>query len=153
MKKSKILTLALLLILSISLFASVSAAVTAYRNGDVNGDGTINLKDVTQLRRVLADGDVSTDAVVGNPDVNGDGAVNLKDVTTLQRYLAGGWDVELPETPAEEPSDPLAEDLSQYEVLSSKKSESGILCTAFRTCPDRLREGWVPSQSRFCPHR
>ena len=68
----------------------------AYRHGDVNGDGVINLKDVTALRRLLAAGDVTLPAETGNPDVNGDGAVNLKDVTHLRRYLAGGWGVELP---------------------------------------------------------
>ena len=63
--------------------------------GDVNGDGTRNLKDVTLLRRYLAGGweNVTIDTVAA--DVNGDGSVNLKDVTILRRSIAGGWDVTL----------------------------------------------------------
>ena len=109
---------------------AVSAATGLIGYGDANGDGTVNLKDVTQLWRMLASGDVELPQVEGNPDVNGDGVVNLKDVTLLQRYLAGGWGVELPlvTEPEQEPFDP---DLTQYEVLSSTVSDSGVACTSF----------------------
>ena len=62
--------------------------------GDINGDGIVDLKDVTTLRRYLAGGYGSTieDAAA---DVNGDNAIDLKDVTTLRRFLAGGYGVEL----------------------------------------------------------
>lgn len=115
------------------LSVSVSAA-GIFGYGDANGDGTVNLKDVTLLRRDLAAGDVSTDPAAGNPDANGDGSVNLKDVTFLQRYLAGGWDVELPTGPSEtQPATtPLSEDLAHYEVLSTGSRAEGITATAFR---------------------
>ncbi|MBR5372797.1 MAG: leucine-rich repeat protein [Oscillospiraceae bacterium] len=62
--------------------------------GDMNGDGAVNLKDVTILRRYIAGGwTVVLDETAA--DINGDGKVNLKDVTLLRRYIAGGWDVEL----------------------------------------------------------
>ena len=62
--------------------------------GDVNNDGSINLKDVVMLRRYIAGGwGVELDEKAA--DVNGDGAVNLKDAVTLRRYIAGGWNVEL----------------------------------------------------------
>lgn len=113
-------------------------AASVYQYGDVNGDGVINLKDVTELRRLLSSGDMDQTDQNGNPDVNADGFINLKDVTVLQRYLAGGWGIELPkyEQP-EEPEKPekvpaLSNDLIQYEVISSTKSEKDVICTAFQ---------------------
>ncbi len=67
---------------------------TAAYAGDVDGDGSINAKDVTLLRRYLAGGwgvVINTE----DADVDGDGNVNAKDVTLLRRYLAGGWGVQL----------------------------------------------------------
>lgn len=63
-------------------------------SGDANGDGSIDLKDVVIMRRVLAGGwDITVDTAVC--DVNGDGSFDLKDVVYLRRYLAGGWDIKL----------------------------------------------------------
>lgn len=115
---------AVLLVLALAVTVSAAGGF-----GDVNGDGTVNLKDVTLLRRELAAGEVVPDT--GNPDANGDGAVNLKDVTFLQRYLAGGWGVELP-TETEPAAQPLPGDLAHYEVLSTDTSEDGITATSFR---------------------
>lgn len=122
----------LVLLLVPCLIISVSAASILYQYGDANGDGTINLKDVTELRRLLATGDVDTTEIEGNPDANGDGVVNLKDVTLLRRYLAGGWGVELPQITEPETDEPLASDLAQYEVLTATQSENGVTCTSFK---------------------
>ena len=67
---------------------------TARTPGDADGDGTVTLKDVTQIVRHLVGG---WDAVIdlSNSDVNGDGEVNLKDVVLLRRFLVGGWEVKL----------------------------------------------------------
>ena len=121
---------------ALALTVTVSAA-GLFGHGDVNGDGAVNLKDVTLLRRELAMGDVAPDTDAGNPDANGDGVVNLKDVTFLQRYLAGGWGIELPNAPSEPPetepsAQPLPEDLASYEVLSTNTTADGITATAFR---------------------
>ena len=62
--------------------------------GDVNSDGSIDLKDVTVLRRHLAGG-WNVTISEANSDVNKDGSIDLKDVTILRRYLAGGWGVTL----------------------------------------------------------
>ncbi len=60
--------------------------------GDADGDGVINAKDVTVLRRYLVGGwNVTVD--LANADVDGDGTINVKDVMILRRFLAGGWDV------------------------------------------------------------
>ena len=55
-------------------------------NGDVSGDGTVDAKDVTVLRRYLAGW--SVEIQLSAADLNGDGEVNAKDVTVLRRQLA-----------------------------------------------------------------
>lgn len=55
--------------------------------GDVNGDGTINIKDVTDLIDQLLSGGEGQEACM---DLNGDGTVSIKDVTDLiDRLLSG----------------------------------------------------------------
>lgn len=66
--------------------------IPGYSCGDIDNNGTINLKDVTQLQKYLAGWDV--EVATEYCDVNADGEINLKDVTHLQKYLAG-WEVEL----------------------------------------------------------
>lgn len=62
--------------------------------GDVNGDGAIDAKDVTALRRYLAGGwNVTINKA--NSDVNNNGTIDAKDVTLLRRYIVGGWNVVL----------------------------------------------------------
>ena len=65
---------------------------TQTKKGDVNGDGSVNLKDVVVLRRYIAGGwNVILDS--STADINGDGSINLKDVVTLRRMIAGGWEI------------------------------------------------------------
>ena len=50
--------------------------------GDVNGDGSVNIADVTSLIDYLLGSELDTfDAVAA--DVNGDGSINISDVTSL----------------------------------------------------------------------
>ena len=69
-----------------------TVTVIAVEYGDVNGDGEITSKDVTSLRRYLAnfdyDTNTSTVEVTAGADCNGDGDITSKDVTILRRYLA-----------------------------------------------------------------
>ena len=52
--------------------------------GDVNGDGAVNITDVTQLvGYLLYAGDAIDAAQIPAADLNGDGAVNITDVTQL----------------------------------------------------------------------
>jgi hypothetical protein len=55
--------------------------------GDINGDGTVNNKDVTRLQKHLKGDEVEVMAF--NLDTNGDGSVNNKDLTRMQKYLKG----------------------------------------------------------------
>ena len=58
--------------------------------GDVNGDSTINIADVTALIDLLLGNSGNNNPAA---DCNGDGAVNIADVTKLIDYLLGGvWD-------------------------------------------------------------
>ena len=61
-----------------------------YLRGDVNGDGSVNNKDVVMLFRHLSG--VDQPVVKENLDVNADGAVNNKDVTALFRYVSEATD-------------------------------------------------------------
>lgn len=63
-----------------------------FSTGDVNGDHSVDMKDVTLMRRKLADWDVTINEQYA--DVNGDSSFDMKDVTILRRYLAD-WDVTL----------------------------------------------------------
>ena len=54
--------------------------------GDVDGDGAVNIADVTALIDCLLSG-VPT---VGNGDIDGDGTVNIADVTALIDILLSG---------------------------------------------------------------
>lgn len=132
MRRHKIRIIFLVLLLVSCLIISVSAVSTLYQYGDANGDGKINLKDVTDLRRLLATGDVNMAEIKGNPDANGDGVVNLKDITLLRRYLAGGWDAKLPQITEPDTDGPLSLDLKHYEVLTTTQLESDVVCTSFK---------------------
>ena len=65
---------------------------SAHIAGDINGDGSLNNKDLTRLFQYLSDWDVEVDEKA--LDINGDGSVNNKDLTRLFQYLSD-WDVEI----------------------------------------------------------
>ena len=59
--------------------------VTDYLPGDINGDGSVNTKDLTRLLKYINHEDVEcTEKAL---DVNGDGQVNSKDLTRLLKYI------------------------------------------------------------------
>lgn len=69
-------------------FSVVAGAVSvgSYLPGDINGDGSVNNKDLNRLMKYLADN--SAEVVQAALDVNGDSSVNNKDLNRLMKYLA-----------------------------------------------------------------
>ena len=67
--------------------ATVSVEYTDRLLGDANGDGVVNAKDVTYLKRYNAKWS-GYDVELSVGDVNKDGVINAKDVTYLKRYTA-----------------------------------------------------------------
>ena len=57
-------------------------AGSSFQRGDVNGDGVVNIGDVTALISMVLKSNSSAD---DNPaaDLNGDGELNISDVTAL----------------------------------------------------------------------
>ena len=65
-----------------------SSHVTFLR-GDVNGDGSVNISDVTALIDLLLGGGTISNSAA---DCNQDGNVNISDVTALiDHLLSGNW--------------------------------------------------------------
>ena len=58
--------------------------------GDANGDGVINGKDVTLIRRYITGG-YDVEVILEAADINGDGVINGKDITLLRRLIVGGY--------------------------------------------------------------
>ena len=52
--------------------------------GDINGDGNVDVSDVTTLVGYILDGETPQ-----NCDLDGDGNVNVTDVTTLVNLILG----------------------------------------------------------------
>ncbi|MGN0453347.1 MAG: leucine-rich repeat protein [Ruminococcus sp.] len=60
-----------------------------YLYGDVNEDGRVNVKDVTEIQKAAASIITLNDLQKAVADVNKDGSVNVKDATHIQKFLAG----------------------------------------------------------------
>ena len=57
--------------------------------GDVDGDGSVTMKDLLKLRAAIAGIEDIDEACMEAADLNGDGQVNMKDLLMLRRILAG----------------------------------------------------------------
>ena len=55
--------------------------------GEINGDGEINILDVTLIQKYLVCKVKFTETQIKNSDVNHNGKVDVNDVTDLQKYL------------------------------------------------------------------
>ena len=60
----------------------------AFHIGDANGDGKVNIRDVTAIQRHVSEFSLLTDEQLASADTNGDGKVTIEDATHLQMYLA-----------------------------------------------------------------
>lgn len=56
--------------------------------GDANGDGSVNINDVTTIQRHLAEMETLEEICLHAADANQDGTVDIEDATTIQMYLA-----------------------------------------------------------------
>jgi hypothetical protein len=79
--------------LAVAMIASVSTvfAVNAEEKillGDVNGDGKINVMDVTAIQKITAGLKDAPDNYIEKGDVNLDEVVNIKDATIISKYVA-----------------------------------------------------------------
>ena len=74
-------------VISFVLLFVMSLPASAAKRGDVNGDLTVNVSDVTALvNKILSIADYHPDLC----DLNGDGTVNVSDVTTLVNIILNG---------------------------------------------------------------
>ncbi|MEE0958127.1 MAG: dockerin type I domain-containing protein, partial [Ruminococcus sp.] len=95
-KHKKVISLVLALVLALSCFSCLGS-VTAFaadaaetlKVGDVDGNGVVDVDDVTALQLHLAGRNELTPEQMKAADANGDGVVDVDDVTAIQRYLAG----------------------------------------------------------------
>ena len=65
----------------------VEAEAPAYATGDINGDGSITILDISALVKV-ASGD-TTVTCFASPDINGDGSVTILDISALVKIASG----------------------------------------------------------------
>ncbi len=59
-----------------------------YLIGDADGNGKVNVNDITAIQRHLAQVETLTGTCLANADANCDGEVDINDATLLQMYLA-----------------------------------------------------------------
>ncbi len=75
--------------------AVVNGGVMIYHGipGDIDSNGSTNLKDAILLFRHIAGGDIDVDSAA--LDVNGDNKINNKDAVTLLKYVTGWPDIQI----------------------------------------------------------
>ena len=56
-----------------------------WKHGAANGDGKVNIIDVTKVERVI----LGLDPITVASDANNDGKVNIGDVTWIERIILG----------------------------------------------------------------
>ena len=65
--------------------ASETQEIDIFLYGDANGDGKVDIDDLTRLRRYNAE---ASTVIFPGADVNGDGTVDIGDLTRLRKYFA-----------------------------------------------------------------
>ena len=59
-------------------------------NGDINGDGIVDVEDLSLLIDVVLGRAANRDNLPGDPDVDGNGAVDVGDVSALIDIIING---------------------------------------------------------------
>ena len=65
--------------------ASETQEIDIFLYGDANGDGKVDIDDLTRLRKYFAE---LTTVIFPGADANGDGKVDIDDLTLLRKYIA-----------------------------------------------------------------
>ncbi len=78
-----------LLILTVLISSSVIPASASLQMGDVNGDGIINVMDVTLIQKKLSQVNTTEKYYSKYSDFDRSGNTNVTDATTMQKYIAG----------------------------------------------------------------
>ena len=68
-------------------FASMTTSAPEIKYGDVNQDGSIDVRDVVMVMHYITGHRDLTEDQFKAADVNGDGAVNVQDVTMIMRHI------------------------------------------------------------------
>lgn len=61
----------------------------APRKGDVNGDGTVDVADISTVISIMAGAALSDASAAGRADVNSDGGVDVADISSIVDIMAG----------------------------------------------------------------
>ena len=97
-KKNMLLAIVLVLVLIITPVSAFAAKTEAsntgetsavYLPGDVDGDGVVNVNDVTVFQLTLVRIYQQTEVFTLNADVFTDRKITLRDATTIQMFLVG----------------------------------------------------------------
>ncbi|MCR5539965.1 MAG: MBG domain-containing protein [Ruminococcus sp.] len=70
-------------------FAIVDKSTSKVKKGDVNGDGAINVSDITKIAAHIKGKKKLTGDSLLAADVNGDGKVNVTDITQIAAHIKG----------------------------------------------------------------
>ena len=57
--------------------------------GDVNGDGKINVNDITKVAAHVKGKKILDESAKKRADVNGDGKINVNDITKIAAHVKG----------------------------------------------------------------
>jgi antitoxin (DNA-binding transcriptional repressor) of toxin-antitoxin stability system len=66
-------------------YATDSFTIQSAAPGDANGDGIVNVLDITRVERVIT----ALDPETPGSDANSDGTINVLDITRIERLIAG----------------------------------------------------------------
>ncbi len=99
-KRTLILILALVLIMTTGICGAFATGDDLeilpgfdFKQGDVNIDGSISIKDVTLIQKILAKIKSVSEHQLGLADVDGKKGLSIKDATYLQKWIADLVDV------------------------------------------------------------
>ena len=74
---------------SITLTIAEEGDVDDFMLGDVNGDGKINVNDITKVAAHVKGKKILDESAKKRADVNGDGKINVNDITKIAAHVKG----------------------------------------------------------------